>query len=434
MTFSQSADIKKLAQELALLESLSEKAIRGMMVEDDFKKLYHLFGNVKKNEYEGYGIGILGNLSNENLHKLIAGMIKVAAKEAQGANINTFLRDDHLLKFLMAQEGYRYFINHGIIPNSLLNHYANLLKDPDCVKAFGNTIQEQQTNIITSINFNFGYKLNPKLLTIENGKLVLKAPSLKFTPMQPMSEDGIVKSSKEMARRAIDECSKNPAYKKLISARTNLDKLDKTLATQFEAKPTRAQQKELNNLIKQHKSLRKEAGVTYELAPGNKFYDLIMSGNEKTIERLISKMMINNKDYPKAQSTPQMKMDLDAVFRKSPPELLLKMNEIAEKLEARQGGHVSNFRDGINKFANGIKRIFSFGLAGIGDKNIKEALLELGNVSLSASSDRIIEDQEKGFKEKTAGRFIESLSNKPKDKTQEPPVVTNIKKKGERDR
>lgn len=458
MTFSSSTDPKVLKEELALLESLTQKAIEGSMEVDDFVEFARIFDNVPKAQYSAYMEHILPYLSNENLHKLIDGLAKVVAKEAQGANTNTIFRSDHILKGLLLAEVKRYNSEFGVtydkntgevtmpeaIPDVILDHFAKLVADPNSVGAFDgasgdrSSPEMRQKNIRANIVFNIlktlvneaTVEMEPvaqqtllqslenkvgKLIgdidskvAIENGVVNVKVKPLAFSPAQ--TPEGVAGISKGAALKAV-AASTNPAYKDLLSKQVTRDQLAKLEADIEACYYNPFDKKGLNNLLEQHKALRKEAGVKYTFGEDSKLYKLLMSGNENTVARLIDQMLKKTDDVGSDdKSKLQVDLNEDVLFKNSPPELLLKMKEVADKLAQREGGKVSNFRDGLNKFANGMKRAFSFGTAGISDAKIKEALE--GVESTTTYSDKVSESPKGQFQRQTSGLFTDSVSKK----------------------
>lgn len=168
----------------------------------------------------------------------------------------------------------------------------------------------------------------------------------------------------------------------------------------------RQDNKELAKLIKEHRHFRKAAGKTYELGENSKIYKLLMSGNENTIARLIESLSKSQKTSDNKEVT----LIPEALIKHSPPELLLKMNEIAQKTEERRNGKVSSLRDGLNKLCNGLKAVF--GLS-IGGNDIKDAIKELEKVSVKfqkEKNDAKKTPQEENLKAKTS-RFTASLKD-----------------------
>lgn len=84
------------------------------------------------------------------------------------------------------------------------------------------------------------------------------------------------------------------------------------------------------------------------------------------------------------------------------------MTQIAQKVEERKGGKISSFEDAINKFCNALKMIFSFGLAGIKDRDIKGAIKEMEKVSEKFKNPEIKEEGNK--LNEVVGKFTSMVS------------------------
>ncbi len=426
MTFSSSTDPKVLAAELALLESLTAKAIAGNMNEPDFKELNDLFFQVKKAEYRNYIKEVVPNLSDENLHKLIAGLLKEQAKS--GAN-NTFLRDDSILKGLLVEEARRHglkvtyppLVTPETIPNAILDHYARLIDESPAVFNGSKGQEDAATRCLSmknSIIFNIlnslvleaidhaepavqlqiGAQLQSSSLVqaekfyanvnekvkVENDKVKVEVPPLTFTPVLAPEDAGSI--AKKIAHNSIVACSKNQSYQSLL---TNHEKgeqfaeIEKQIKTYYNNPFAK---KVLSDLVKEHQALRKELGITYELGEESAAYKLLMSGNENTIARQMH-AMIEAGDM----NLPQNRNDIldisKALADKSPPELWLKMQEIADKLESRKSGKVGGFESAVNKFVNAIKWMFR-----VKDKDIKEAFSEM-KAAAKGSEERVAEEK-----------------------------------------
>ena len=74
MPFNQSQDPAAIKAELDKLAMISEHAINGMMSPKDFQDLEDLFAGVKKEQYNRYIQELSPQLSDENLHQLVAGL------------------------------------------------------------------------------------------------------------------------------------------------------------------------------------------------------------------------------------------------------------------------------------------------------------------------------------------------------------------------
>lgn len=203
------------------------------------------------------------------------------------------------------------------------------------------------------------------------------------------------KTSYSMTMPMLHELRLNELDKELTQAIDNLDT----------GKPTDA--KALNKLIEEAKSLRSDVTSTaekeYALGPKSKFYQLVMSGNEKAVARLLDNVSTRHDPKKPGGTT----ISAEVLVKHSPPELLLKLHEIAQKVEIRRSGKVSGFKDGINKFANGITRVASVGTAGIGDKNVSEALNELENLRASNQSAEKGENTKRSALKQSS--FVQSL-------------------------
>jgi len=428
MTFSLSTDPNVLAAELALLESLTAKAIAGNMNEDeeDFKKLNDLFFQLKKAEYRNYIKEIVPNLSDENLHKLIAGLLKEQAKS--GAK-NTFLRDDSILKGLLVEEARRHgfkvtyppLVTSETIPNAILDHYARLIDESPAVfngstgqedaatrcqsmknsiifNILNSTVLEAIDNAEPAVQLKIGAQLQSSSLVqaekfyanvnekvkVENDQVKVEVPPLKFATVPAPEDVGSI--AKKIALNSIVACSKNQSYQSLV---TNHEKgercayIEKQIKTYYNNPFAK---KDLSNFVKEHQALRKELGITYELGEESAAYKLLMSGNENTIARQMHAMIeAGDKNLPKNRN--EILDIAKALADKSPPELCLKMQEIADKLESRKSGKVSGFESAVNKFVNAIKWMFR-----VKDTDIKEAFRDL-KAAANGSEERVAEER-----------------------------------------
>src|SRR5690242_10160426 len=98
MPFIKSNNPAVVIAELKDFARLTKLAIEGKMTETDFAQLANLFEGVKKADYHEYMNGLLEQLSDENLHKLVGGLLR---QNAQGAAEGTFLKEDSLARSLL---------------------------------------------------------------------------------------------------------------------------------------------------------------------------------------------------------------------------------------------------------------------------------------------------------------------------------------------
>lgn len=145
------------------LAALTVKAISGAMGPEDFNEFGALFSNVKVRQYSNYLTVVLPSLSDDALHKLVAGMLDYSAGRANEAN--TFLRRDDIVKGLLVAEAER----HGFavelaedgaikavpltVPPAIREHFSDLInKHPSVFN--DNNGQINVDNIRTSLGFN----------------------------------------------------------------------------------------------------------------------------------------------------------------------------------------------------------------------------------------------------------------------------------------
>jgi len=171
-------------------------------------------------------------------------------------------------------------------------------------------------------------------------------------------------------------------------------------------------QDDINKLVEEHKALRKGLVVPYELGEQSEVYKLLMSGNEKTVARLID----NISAASRVKGLDNIAINLQAIMKNSPPELWIKMHEVGQKVASRHGGEVNGFKDGLNKFANGVKRVFSFGSAGVADKKIKDAVIEFEKISKAKAAEINLAADKTNKVPGKMKSFVDSLALKSSDK------------------
>ena len=258
MPFNQSQDTEVIKAELDKLAMISEHAINGMMSPKDFQDLEDLFAGVKKEQYNRYIQELSPQLSDENLHQLVAGLT-VQSTSQGGAN--TFLRNNTITKGLLLEEARRHGLQvtyppltiPPVIPAAILDHYQTLLANPDCVRVFNGSRGEdyaemRHKNLSNNIKFNIlntlvieatesasleiqqriGSKLHTnnlveaaalygdiaKKITIEDNAIQVQVPPLQLNKAAAANEapEQVATLAKALAYRAAIECSTNPEY------------------------------------------------------------------------------------------------------------------------------------------------------------------------------------------------------------------------------
>jgi curved DNA-binding protein CbpA len=174
-------------------------------------------------------------------------------------------------------------------------------------------------------------------------------------------------------------------------------------------------QKELNTLLQEHKDLRKEFSPIYPLGEESAIYKLLMSGNEKTITRLINNMIKANdpKLAFKSAEFNESIANIDKFREIMPPELMVKMFEVMNKVEERSNtSSLSTFEDALNKFWNLLKMVVTFGIAGISDKELKTGFNELNDALKPISKQNAKTDS-----------FVDNLANERSIKSENKSLI-----------
>jgi hypothetical protein len=181
------------------LAALTVKAIGGTMDTKDFAAFGALFSNVKVGQYSNYLKEVLPSLSDDALHKLVAGVLNYSAGQAHEAN--TFLRRDDIAKGLLVAEAERHgfkveLAEDGVIksvpiaiPNATREHFDALLQDHPGVFSDNNG-QLNAGNIRTSMGFN-----------LFNSVVLSKLNELNFEPLEVSRG---LKTAQEMAANPKD--------------------------------------------------------------------------------------------------------------------------------------------------------------------------------------------------------------------------------------
>ena len=192
--------MKELKREdLKKLEGLVDKAIKGEMQENDYKDFLSIFSNPRLALCQAFAEALVPpgenpNISEEALHKLVSGLIKESALQAQD---NTFFRagNSYIVKELLVAELNYHISKEGADKaeqtfNILKEHLGEITKLENN-KALAKTAESYKNFITFNILGNFEGENKQKLsdhtksLTIED----LKSGSIKLSFNKESSAD-----------------------------------------------------------------------------------------------------------------------------------------------------------------------------------------------------------------------------------------------------